>query len=138
LKRLISVPVNAGEILELMCGRIPLGDDSRSELRMKKTGKEYVLDITDLDTKKIDRVHFLNDKLTVFKFERVDKNGRLTYRSIFEKMQKFEDFVLPTQMRLFNEAGLQLDIEVDRCWVNPNLGPRAFILKPPESEKVTD
>jgi len=138
LKRLISIAVNPGEILDLICGRIPLGNETRSELRMETVGNGHVLIITNQDTKHFDRIHFQDDKLTVSKFERFDKNARLKYQSIFEKMQIVEDYTVPRQMRISNSAGGQLEIKIDRYWVNPNIEPQAFIIKPPASNKGAD
>ncbi len=133
LKRLVSIAMTPKDILDLLSGRLPVRPESRAMIEEPSgVGAPVIM----LETSKrgaSDRIYPVTAAgKTFFKMERYDRKGRLKFRAVFEKMREADGVRIPETLTITNENGAMIQIDIDRCWVNPDVSDDRFVLRLPE------
>jgi hypothetical protein len=151
LKRLVSIAMTPKDILDLLSGRLPVRPESRAVLEGRSGNGAPVrpesramieepsgvgAPVIMLETSKRgarDRIYPVTAAgKTFFKLERYDRKGRLKFRAVFEKMREADGVRIPETLTITNENGAMIQIDIDRCWVNPDVSDDRFVLRLPE------
>ena len=130
LKRLISIPIKASEIVTLMAGRIPLRDYHSARLMMLPKGNGYVLELENRWWGVLEKLYLDDAKTRIRQIELFSRLGSLEYRVNFEKMKTIEGYQIPFLMHISNDEGIDVQFKADRFWVNIEVTPAMFVLEP--------
>ena len=131
LKKLISIPISASDVITLLAGQIPMPTFDSAALIEEKTPPGYVLVLKE-DWWGIRQKIYYDQ--SVSKVRRVDvfhRSGSLKYRAEIESVQSINGFQVPSQLRLLSHDGTDCQLDIDRYWVNVDPPPDVFVLTPP-------
>jgi hypothetical protein len=132
LKRLISIPIKAEDIVSLLAGRVPLREHHSTLLEKQDSGNGYVLVLKRRWWGVIEKIFLDQAKSRVHQVEFYNRSGKLIYLARFDEMQTINGYRVPSRLRLSNEAGAELQLDVDRYWPDVEVSSSTFILKPPD------
>jgi hypothetical protein len=103
LKKLISVPISASDVITFLAGQIPIPKFDSAALIEEEASPGYVF----------------------------QRSGALKYRAEIENRQSISGFQVPRKLRLLTRDGADCLLIIDRYWVNVDLSPSVFVLTPP-------
>ncbi len=137
LKRLLSVPVNAGDMVALMAGRVPVrkhrtvlfsgaGDGVRPN-------EDTVLELKRAWGHVAERIFLDKAGGNVRQVEIYQPDGLLAYRVVFKKMQQINGYGVPSELQFSNDAGMALNLHIHRYWTKVDFVPSTFVLTPPKT-----
>ena len=127
LRRIISIDMTVADLLNLLSGRLPLQQDGYVSLDEGEAAGPMLI-VEEKARKRIETIFLDASRDTVREFERRERNGDLLFRAVFEKNGETEGFQLPVSMTIYGDDGAEIQITVERCWVNPVLTQDQFIL----------
>jgi hypothetical protein len=131
LKRLLSIPIHASDIITLLCGRVPLKEHRSARLQPPQAaGSGQVLLLS-----KIWGVHqkvfFDPQKETVRYTEVYDSSGALVYQAHFQEMQQLGPYRVPVRLAVLNSEKVEVLLVVENYWADVPVSPSMFVLPPP-------
>jgi hypothetical protein len=131
LERILSVPIQASDIISLMCGRIPIREHRSARLLPLATGKGYVLLLS-----RIWGVHqkiFLDESMSeVRQTEIYDVSGSLVFQANFVEMQRIGGYTVPLRLVVQNTGEKALvQVVVERYWADVPVSPEMFQMASP-------
>jgi len=132
LKRLISIPISASDVIAFIAGRIPLPEFDSVTFVEETSNKGPVLVLTDNWWGTRQKI-FYNAPLS--QVQRVDvfhRSGSLRYRAEIESTRRVNGFQVPQRLRLSNDDGVDFQLDIHRYWINVDLSPSVFVLTPPD------
>jgi hypothetical protein len=132
LKKLISIPIPASDIIALLAGQIPMPEFDSAELIPENAFAGPVLILRDKWWGVRQKLYYDEKILSVRQVDVFNRSGSLRYRAQIEELQWVDGFKVPSRLSLSSPDGAHLQLDIDRYWVNVDLPPSVFVLKPPE------
>lgn len=132
LKKIISIPITASDVVTLLAGRIPLREYNSVALVAKTAGNGTVLVLKERWWGIRQKIYFNEARSRVRQIEIFNRSGSLMYRAEIENIQPVNGYRVPFRLRLSSNEGADFQLDVDRYWANVNLPPDVFVLTPPE------
>jgi hypothetical protein len=131
LKRLLAIPIRVGEIVTLLCGRVPLAEHRAVRLDPAHPGGGgRVLALSEAGRPR-QRIHFDADRDTARFTELYDSGGGLRYRADFVEMQRVGPYRVPQRLTVLNGEGTEALLVVENYWADVPVSPAMFVLQPP-------
>jgi hypothetical protein len=132
LKRIISIPIKTGDVVDLMAGRIPLREHHSAHLEREDSGDGYVLVLKKRWWGVVEKI-FLNETRTqVRQVEFFNRSGSLIYLARFDEMQFVKNYRVPSRLSISNEDGAEFQLDLDRYWADVDVSSSMFVLEPPD------
>ena len=129
-KRLLSIPILTSDILELMCGRIPIREHRSARLQPLASGNGYVLLL--MRTWGVHQKIFLDEsQSTVRQTEIYDSSGDLVFQANFLEMQLVDGYKVPLRLTVSNDEKAFVQLLVERYWADVPVIPSMFVLGSP-------
>ncbi|MEE8398800.1 MAG: hypothetical protein V3S89_07325 [Desulfobacterales bacterium] len=131
LKRLVSIPIRANDLLTLLTGRIPVHRHHSARFIRHETDEGDVL-VLKKWWRIREKIHFTKNTNVPYKVEVFDLAGSLLYSAQLERIQQVDSFQIPMKITITdgtNQAGIQLI--VDRYMPNVTVAESMFVLSPP-------
>jgi hypothetical protein len=132
LKRIISIPVKAGDIIQLLAGRVPLREHHSAFLERQDSGAGYVLVLKRRWWGVVEKILFNEDRTRVRQVEFYNRSGSLIYLAQFDEMQTVKEYRVPSRLILSNAEGADFQLDVERYWADVDVSSSMFVLNPPE------
>jgi hypothetical protein len=132
LQKILSISIDTEDILDLLCGRVPLRNFSSAELLQQPENAGAVLVLQKQWSGAAEKIYLDDQKAAVRQIEIFDRSGTLVYRAVFEKMQQIDRYRVPQQLKITNDAGSELRLRIDRYWVDVSVSDAMFELSPPD------
>lgn len=155
MKRFFSVAIKSEDIVNVLCGRIPVvefgstvfTEDTSLKVQSGKDLKRDEISTLDKDIKrsKNSRVIFLknkwgnvrekiylDDRQDAYKIEMLDLTGELVYRVELIRMQEVKSYRVPYRLKISNDRGAGFRLDLDRYWADAAISPSVFTLMPPK------
>ena len=130
LKKFISIPIKAGDILSLLAGRIPVYKHE-FEARRKEDAKDgYLLVLKKRWGNIIEKIYIDGNKNNVRKVEVFDDTGSLLYSAVFERMQTINGYDVPLRLVFSGGNGNRFQLDIQRYWADISVSPSVFVLNP--------
>lgn len=131
LDRLVRIPIDAGDLFALLCGR-PGKCKNFVAIRLEKDALQgTVLVLWNQTDGAVSRIFLDREPLCIHEIERADRRGHLVWRARFQKMKDRDGYRVPVDMRLTGPGGAQVRITTDRFWANPEMSGNLFVLQAP-------
>lgn len=130
LKRLLAVPIRVGEIVTLLCGRIPIADHSRARLEPAPAGEGPRLALWQSGRIR-QRIHFEPAGESARFAEMYDPDGALLYRADFLETQRVGPYRVPRRLAVVNTEQTEVQLVVENYWADVPVSPAMFVLPPP-------
>jgi hypothetical protein len=129
--RLLSIPIQASDIIALLRGRIPLREHSSARLLPLASGNGQVLLLD-----RIWGVHqkiFLDEQASEVKQTEVyDLSGRLLFQVNFPEMQLIDGYRVPRRLVVSNhQTNAVVQLVVEKYWADVPVTPSMFVLESP-------
>ena len=132
LKKLISVPISASDVITFLAGQIPMPKFDSAALIEDKASSGYVLVLKDKWWGVRQKIYYDQSISEVRRVDVFQRSGALKYRAEIENRQSISGFQVPLRLRLLTHDGADCLLVIDRYWVNVNLPPAVFVLTPPD------
>jgi hypothetical protein len=132
LKRIISIAIPCNDVLTLLAGRAPIRTYNAAYLNKDESGSGYVLVLKKRWWGIIEKIYYDQDKSHVRQIEIFNRAGALIYRAIFEEMQNVQGYQVPLRLKISNEDGASVELNIDRYWADVDVSPSMFVLTPPD------
>jgi hypothetical protein len=132
LKRLISIPISVSDVISFLSGRVPLMAFDSITFVQETSNQDPVLLLTDRWWGVRQKIFY---NKTLSEVQRVDvfsRSGTLIYRAEVDRTQRVNDFQVPQRLRLYNDDGIDFQLDIHRYWVNVDVSPSVFVLTPPK------
>ena len=132
LKRLISIPISASDVIAFIAGRIPLPEFDAVTFVEETSNPGPVLVLADNWWGTRQKI-FYNAALShVQRIDVFHRSGPLRYRAEVESTQRVNGFQVPQRLRFSNDDGIDVQLDIHRYWINVDLSPSVFVLSPPK------
>lgn len=131
LKKFVSIPINADEVVSLLAGRAPDFTYHSLRLERSKTGNGYVLIREKEWWKGFQKVYIDKTKKDIEKIETYAWN-HLIYKAEFHNVKSIKGYRIPSRLVVSNEQGDVFQLDIERFWANTLIPPDMFVLHPPE------
>jgi hypothetical protein len=132
LKKLISIPIPASDVITLLAGQIPLPKFDSASLIEEKAPPGNVLVLKEKWWGVRQKIYYDQRISEVRRVDVFHRSGSLKYRVEIERLQSISGFMVPLQLRLLTHDGVDCLLNIDRYWVNVNPSPEVFVLTPPK------
>jgi hypothetical protein len=132
LKHLISIPVQAGDILDLLAGRVPVREHDSVILSKQDAGQGFVMVLKKRWWGITEKIYLDEDKLRVRSIEYYNRTGSLIYRARFDEMQMVNGFQVPARLSISNGEDADFQLDVYRYYTDVPVTASMFVLNPPE------
>jgi len=130
LKKIISIPVKVGDVIDFLTGRIPIYDHDIATVKKNESQDERVLILKKRRQGVVEKIYLNNDK-EVDKIE-IFHSGALVYRAIFEKIQNINRYRVPFRLVISNGNDIFVTLDIEKYFANVPVSPSMFVLTPPE------
>ena len=132
LKKLISIPISASDVITLLAGQIPMPKFDSAALIEEKDSPGYVLVLKEKWWGVRQKIYYDQSISEVRRIEVFQRSGALKYRAEIENRQSISGYQIPQKLRLLTHNGADCLLIIDRYWVNVDLQPSVFVLTPPD------
>lgn len=132
LKKLISVPISASEVIMLLAGQIPIPEFDSAALIEDEASPGYVLILKEKWWGVRQKIYYDRSISEVQRIDVFQRSGVLKYRAEIENRQSIDGFQVPLRLRLFTPDGDDCLLIIDRYWANVDPPPSVFVLTPPD------
>jgi hypothetical protein len=132
LKRFFSIPINSDDIVNILAGRIPLRKHNRAILNKQGSDSNNVLILKRRWGSHLEKIYFGEHEHQVRKVEMFDSSGALVYGVEFCGMRTIKNYQVPACLRFRDEAGHEVQLDIDRYWADAPVSASVFVLTPPE------
>ena len=132
LKHVISIPIQAGDILDLLAGRVPIREHNTAILSKQDAGQGFVLALKKRWWGIIEKIYLNEDKTRVRLIEYYSRTGSLVYRARFDEMQMVNGFQVPARLSISNGEDTDFQLDVSRYYTDVPVTDSMFVLNPPE------
>lgn len=128
LEKVVGFPINVSDLAAFLMGRVPLRSYSSTRVLPDEEKNGWiVLSLDRFWGSSLEKI-FFDGRGRVWRVEFFSFTGKLLYRAEISKRHMVNGFALPWQLLLTGRDERHLGLEVDRCWVNPELSPDIFTL----------
>ena len=132
LKTIISIPISSSNVVLLLAGGIPMPEFDSVAVVQEEAPHGFVLVLKEKWWGIRQKIFFDMDQSRVYRIDAFDRSGALMYRAEIERIQSVDGFEVPFRLKLSAADGNDFELDIERCWVNIELPPAAFVLVPPE------
>jgi hypothetical protein len=132
LKTIISIPISSSDVVMLLAGCIPMPAFDSVDFIKEEVPHGFVLVLKERWWGIRQKIFYDENQSRVYRIDVFQRSGALMYRAEIERIQRVGEFEVPFQLKLSTDNGNYFQLDVDRCWVNVEMPPNAFLLKPPE------
>jgi len=129
-KRILSIPIQASDIIALMCGRMPLKEHSRATIQPLASGKGYVLLLMDGRSVR-QKIFFDETKSETRQTEVYDSWGKLVFQANFIEMQVVSGYRVPSRLVVSRGKDATVQVLVEKYWADVPVTPEMFVLAAP-------
>ena len=131
LKHIISIPIQAVDILDLLAGRVPLREHNSVILHHQDAGQGYVLTLKKRWWGITEKIYLDENKSRVLLIEYYSRTGSLIYRARFEEMQMVNGYQVPARLSLSNGEDTDFQLNVHKYYTDVPVTASMFVLNPP-------
>ena len=129
-KRILSIPIQASDIIALMCGRMPLKEHNRATIQPLASGKGYVLLL--MDGRSVRQKIFLDEtKSETRQTEVYDSWGKLVFQANFLEMQVVSGYRVPSRLVVSRGKDATVQMLVEKYWADVPVTSEMFVLAAP-------
>lgn len=128
-KRILSIPIQASDIIALMCGKMPLKEHNRATIQPLASGQGYVLLLMDGRSVR-QKIFFDETKSETRQTEVYDSWGRLVFQANFVEMQVVSGYRVPSRLVVSRGKDAMVQVLVEKYWVDVPVTPEMFVLTP--------
>ena len=129
-KRLLSIPIQASDILAVLRGRIPIREHTSVRLQRVRDGNGYALLL--MRTFGVHQKIFLDEtKTQVLQTEVYDAFGSMLFQINFQEMQLVDRYKVPYRVVVSNDRKALVQLVVEKYWPNVPVEPSMFVLGSP-------
>jgi len=129
-KRLLSVPIQASDVLAVLRGRIPVREHSSARLVRVRSGDGWALLL--MRTWGVHQKIFLDESKTqVLQTEVYDAFGSMLFQVNFQEMQLVGGYKVPYRVAVSSDSKALVQLLVEKFWPNVPVEPSMFVLGPP-------
>jgi hypothetical protein len=129
-KRILSIPIQASDIIALMCGRMPLKEHSRATLQPLASGTGYLLLL--MDGRSVRQKIVLDEtKSETRQTEIYDSWGRLVFQANFIEMQVVSGYMVPSRLVVSRGKDATVQVVVEKYWADVPVTPEMFVIAAP-------
>ena len=132
LKHIVSIPIQADDVLDLLAGRVPLREHSTVTLQKPETEQDYILILKKRWRGVVEKIYLDESKTRVRLIEFYSAMGSLIYRARFEEMQMINGYLVPARLSVSNGEDTDFQLVVDRYYTDVPVTASMFVLNPPE------
>jgi hypothetical protein len=132
LKHIISIPIQAVDILDLLAGRVPLREHNTVTLYHQDAGEGYVLALKKWWGGITEKIYLDENKSRVRLIEYYSRTGSLIYRVRFEEMQMVNGYQVPARLSISNGEDTDFQLDVHKYYTDVPVTPSMFVLNPPD------
>jgi hypothetical protein len=132
LKKLISIPISASDVITLLAGQIPMPQFDSAVLTEEETPPGYVLDLKEKWWGIRQKIYYDRSFSKVHRIDVFQRSGTLKYRAEIENRQSINGFQVPLRLRLITSDGADCLLSIERYWANVDVPPTVFVLTPPD------
>jgi hypothetical protein len=132
LKRFLSIPVTATDIVSFLSGRMPDYEPHRIRFREHEGDWGDVMVLEKQWWQGVRQEIFLDAEKTEIRKIESYKAENLIYRIEFPKMQTVKGYRVPSILIVSDDDGNFFKLRIDRYWANAELSPELFVLKAPD------
>lgn len=130
LKKIIAIPVQVGDVVALLAGRIPVRAHDTVILKQGGSDTQTVLILRKNWRGVVEKIYLEGTGSRLRQIEIFQRGGALAYRAVFDTMRSAGPYQVPARLRLLNEAGSGFQLDVGRYWANVPVSPAMFVLNP--------
>ncbi|MEA3279097.1 MAG: DUF4292 domain-containing protein [Thermodesulfobacteriota bacterium] len=130
LKKIISIPIKAGDILSLLAGRIPVYKHEFESTIKDDAENGYILVLKKRWGNIIEKIYVDGSKNNVRKVEVFDDTGSLLYSAVFDRMQIINGYDVPLRLVFSGGNGNKFQLDIQRYWTDISVSPSVFVLNP--------
>ena len=132
LMRIISIPIQPADILDLIAGRVPLREHHTVILHKQDTGQGYVLVLKRRWWGVAEKIYMDENKMRVRLIEYYNRTGTLIYRAGFNEMQMVSGFQVPARLSISNGKDADFQLDLNRYYIDVPVTDSMFVLNPPD------
>jgi hypothetical protein len=132
LKRIISIPIQPSDIMNLIAGRVPLREYHTAILQKQESGQGYVLALKRHWWGIVEKIHLEEDKQQIRMIEYFNRTGSLSYRVRFDEMQLVNGYQVPAKLSISNGNNANFQLDVYQYYTNVPVTASMFVLNPPD------
>jgi len=130
LKKLISIPIKADDILSLLAGRIPVYKHEFKSIIKDDAENGYLLILKKRWGTIIEKIYVDGSKNNIRKVEVFDDTGSLLYSVVFDRMQTINGYDVPLRLLFSGGNGNGFQLNIQRYWTDISVLPSVFVLNP--------
>ncbi|RZB32014.1 MAG: hypothetical protein SRB1_01633 [Desulfobacteraceae bacterium Eth-SRB1] len=130
LKKIISIPIKACDILSLLAGRIPVYKHEVESIIKDDPENGYLLILKKRWGNIIEKIYVDGSKNNVRKVEVFDDTGSLLYSVVFDRMQTINGYDVPLRLVFLGGNGNRFQLDIQRYWADISVSPSVFVLNP--------
>lgn len=132
LKKLISIPISASDVITLLAGQIPMPQFDSAVLTEEETPPGYVLNLKEKWWGIRQKIYYDRSFSEVRRIDVFQRSGTLKYRAEIENRQSINGFQVPLKLRLLTPDGVDCLLSIEHYWANVDVPPTVFVLTPPD------
>jgi hypothetical protein len=130
LKAITSIPISTSDVVMLLAGCIPMPAFDSVAFIQEEATKGFVLVLKEKWWGIRQKIFYDENQSRVYRIDVFQRSGALLYRADIERIQRVAGYEVPLQLKLSTADGNDMQLDIDRCWVNTELPPSAFVLTP--------
>jgi hypothetical protein len=130
-KQILSIPIQASDIIALMCGKMPIKEHNRATIQPLASGKGYALLLMDGRSVR-QKIFFDETKSETRQTEVYDSWGKLVFQANFLEMQVVSGYRVPSRLVISRGQGAMVQVLVEKYWADVPVTPEMFVLAPPQ------
>ena len=130
LKKLVSIPVTAADVISLLSGVVPIRQYQSSILMPMPAQSGYVLSLMGKRGIDIEKIYLDQTRMQVLKIEMFTPEGQPAFRVEFGGESEFDGFRVPERFVFSDDNGVGFQLDVDKFWPNAPVSPDMFVISP--------
>lgn len=130
LEKLVSIPVTAGDVINLVCGIVPIRQYRSSALMQLPAERGYVLSLMGENGVDVEKIYLDQTRMQVLRLEMFTLKGKLAYRVDFNGETEVDGFRVPERLIFSNDDGSGFQLDMDKFWPNASVSPDVFVISP--------
>jgi hypothetical protein len=132
LKRIISIPIRTGDVINLLAGRIPIREHDHATLKAQDAARGDVLVLKKRWWGVTEKIYLDETQTWARQVEFFNRSGSLIYRARFDEMQMVKGYRVPARLSITNGKNADFELAVNKFEADADVAASMFVLKPPE------
>lgn len=130
LEMLVSIPVTAGDVIQLISGAVPIRRYQSSNLIQLPAETGFVLSLMGERGADVEKIYLDQARIRVYKIEMFTPEGKFSYRVDIDGETEVDGFRIPEKLVFSNDDGSGFQLDVDKFWPNAAVSPDMFVITP--------